>query len=108
MPRSPSIAPALPVIKRFCRVFDDLGERLGRAWRETGEERTARRTVITDLLDGQYSDPVQIVAVNTAEGWSRDVSKEIADELAEPPFLERFVEWHRCGRPRHLPSRGAA
>jgi hypothetical protein len=93
-------------------VFDDFGERLGRVWRETGEERTDRKTVITDLIDGQYSDPVRVVAFNTAEGWSRDVSEEIADEIAQrvamdgfdvPPFLERFVEWHRSGRPRQLP-----
>jgi hypothetical protein len=40
------------------------------------------------------------------------VSEEIADEIAQrvamdgfdvPPFLERFVEWHRSGRPRQLP-----
>jgi len=81
-------------------VFDDFG-RLGRAWRETDEERTDWRTLITDLLDGEYSDPVRIVAFNTAEGWSRDLSKEIADEIAQrchmddfdvPPFLQRFVE----------------
>jgi hypothetical protein len=91
---------------------------LAAAWRETGEERADWQTVITDLLDGQYSDPIRIVAFNTAEGWSRDVSEEIADEIAQrcvidgfvPPFLERFVECHRSGRPRQLslPLRGGA
>jgi hypothetical protein len=28
--------------------------------------------------EGQYSSPVRIVALNLAEGWSRDVSEEIA------------------------------
>ena len=111
MSRSPSIAPSLPTDQNIYLVFDDFG-RLGRAWRETGEDCTDWKTVITDLIDGQYSDPVRIVAINTAEGWSRDVSEEIADEIAQrcamdgfdiPPFLERFVEWHRCGRPRQLP-----
>lgn len=64
------------------------------------------------MLDGQYSDSVRIVAFNTAKGWSRDVSAEIADEIAQRramdgfdvlPFVERFVEWHRNGRPRQLP-----
>jgi hypothetical protein len=34
-----------------------------------------RTTLIQDLLDGQYDDPVRIVAFNTAEGWSRDVTR---------------------------------
>jgi hypothetical protein len=64
------------------------------------------------MLDGQYSDSVRIVAFNTAKGWSRDVSAEIADEIAQrcamdgfdvPPFVERFVEWHCNGGPRQLP-----
>jgi hypothetical protein len=33
-----------------------------------------------DLLDDQYENPVRIVAFNTAEGWSRDVTLDIADE----------------------------
>ena len=37
--------------------------------------------LIEDLLDGQYSNPVRIVAFNTAEGWSRDVSEEVAQML---------------------------
>ena len=40
------------------------------------------------MLDGQYEDPVRIVAFNTAEGWSRDVTVDIADELRR-----RFVEY---------------
>jgi hypothetical protein len=34
-------------------------------------------------MDGQFSNPVRVVAFNTAEGWSRDVSEEIADELRQ-------------------------
>jgi hypothetical protein len=37
--------------------------------------------VISDLFSGQHSNPVRIVALNTAQGWSRDVTVEIADEL---------------------------
>jgi hypothetical protein len=36
------------------------------------------RLIIRGLLDSQYVNPVRIVAFNTAEGWSRDVSSEIA------------------------------
>jgi hypothetical protein len=74
MRRSPSIAPASPDDRDTYLVLDDFGERLGRAWRETGEERTDRETVISDLIDGQYSNPARVIAFNTAERWSRDVS----------------------------------
>jgi hypothetical protein len=40
-------------------------------------------TVIRDLLSSQYKNPVWIVSFNTAEGWSRDVSAEIAEELRQ-------------------------
>jgi hypothetical protein len=99
-------------------VLDNFAERLGRAWREVNEERTDRETVIADLLEGQYSEPVRIVAFNTAERWSRDVSEDIAGELArrsalkgdEPPSaLEGFLDRHE-DRPMQLPLplRGAA
>jgi Fe2+ transport system protein FeoA len=68
-------------------VLDDFG-RLGCSWRETDAERTDRETVIRDLVEGQYSYPVRIVAFNTAEGWSRDVTVDISDELRR-----RFVEF---------------
>jgi hypothetical protein len=84
-------------------IMDDFGGRLGRAWRETEAGATDRETVIRDLLDGQYSNPVRVISFNTAEGWSRDASDDIADalrrrcetEMREPPsniegFLERF------------------
>jgi hypothetical protein len=41
-------------------VMDDLG-RLGKVWRETDPDRTDRETVIRDLLDGQYSNPVRVI-----------------------------------------------
>ena len=68
MRRSLSIAPASPDDYDTYLVLDDFGERIGRAWRETDEERTDRETIITDLLDGQYSDPARVIAFNTAEG----------------------------------------
>jgi hypothetical protein len=49
----PSIAPGLPDDVDVYLVLDDFGERLGRAWRETDEERTDRETVVRDLLEGQ-------------------------------------------------------
>jgi hypothetical protein len=59
-------------------------------WRETDEPGTNRATLVRNLLEGQYENPVRIVAFNTAEGWSRDVTLGIADELRRsyPEFDE--------------------
>lgn len=61
-------------------VVDDFG-RNGRAWREADVEATDLETVILDLLEGQYKNPVRVVGFNTAEGWSQDVSADVAHEL---------------------------
>jgi hypothetical protein len=68
MPTSPSIIPLSDERDVFL-VLDDFGGRLGCAWRETEEDLTDRETVITDLLSGEYSNPVRVVAFNTAEVW---------------------------------------
>src|ERR1700733_8152301 len=83
-------------------VVDDFG-RSGRAWRETDVDNTDLETVILDMLEGQYKNPVRVVAFNTAEKWSQDVSADVARELRlrcdlqardVPFFLEDFVERH--------------
>jgi hypothetical protein len=76
---SPSIVPPSDDTDTYL-VFDDFG-RLGRAWRETDEEDTDRQTLLRHLMEGQYNDPVRIVSFNTGEGWSRDVSEDIANDL---------------------------
>jgi hypothetical protein len=59
---------------------DGTGHRC--VWREADVGATDLETVITDLLDGQYPDPEKVVAFNLAEGWSRDVSKDVARDQA--------------------------
>ena len=85
MRTSPSIAPHDGHEDVYI-VLDDFGS-LGRAWRETAEAGANRATLVRNLLDGQYENPVCVVAFNTKEGWSRDVTVDIADELRR-----RFVE----------------
>jgi hypothetical protein len=68
-------------------VLDDLG-RLGRVWRETAEADATHEMLVRDLLDDQYGRPTRIIVFNTAEGWSRDVTVDIADELRR-----RFAEY---------------
>ena len=81
-------------------VMDDLGE-LGRAWREADGNDADLETVIRDLLQGQYKSPVRVVAFNTAEQWSQDVSVDVAAELRRrcdlqqrdiPFFLQEFSD----------------
>ena len=82
MRQSPSIVPD-SFDRDIYLVLDDFGDRLGWAWPETDVADTDRATVIRHLLEGQYSSPVRIVAFNPAEGWSRDVTEDIAAELAQ-------------------------
>jgi hypothetical protein len=86
MRASPSIAPDGPDQDIYL-VLDDFG-RIGRAWRETDEDGADRATLVRDLLAGEYNNPVRIVAFNTSEGWSRDVTVDIADEVRR-----RYVEF---------------
>ena len=84
-------------------VLDDFGGNLGRVWRETAEGDASPEMLIHDLMDGQYSRPARVVAFNTAEGWSRDVTVDIADELRRrfaeyddvPVSVEEFLELAR-------------
>jgi len=66
-------------------VVNDFGK-LGKAYVETDTAEADRETVIRNLLSGQYSNALRVVAFNTAEGWSRDVSEDIANEVLERAF----------------------
>src|SRR6185295_6605516 len=81
--RKPSWTPSIVPAENDETVYllaDDFG-RYGRAWSEADYEATDLETVIQDLLTGQYSNPIRVVAFNTAERWSEDVSEDIAGEL---------------------------
>jgi hypothetical protein len=88
--------------------FDGLG-----VYRETEVERADLETIITDLMSGQFNDPVRIVAFNTLEHWSEDVSKDIAREIRTrcdiegqdvPESIRDFVDTH-AGPDRQLALR---
>jgi hypothetical protein len=76
---SPSIIPNERLDRDIYLVLEDF--RAGAAWRETDEDRTDAAEVVGDLLSGQYEQPLRVVAFNPAEGWSRDVTEDIALEL---------------------------
>jgi hypothetical protein len=114
MPRTgwtPSIVP-YGADQTVYLVVDRFGG-LGTVYRETEVERTDLETIITDLMSGQFSDPVRVVAFNTAERWAQDVSKDIALEIQSrcdidghdvPETLRDFVERH-AGPDRQLALR---
>jgi hypothetical protein len=61
--------------------------RTGLAYVETAADEADRETVIRNFLSGQYSNALRVVAFNTAESWSQDVSEDIVSEV-----LERAVD----------------
>jgi hypothetical protein len=84
-------------------VVDDFGSLGVAAWRESNVGDTNLETVIDQLMEGQYCNPVSVVGFNVARGWSRDVSEDVAHELQKrcadqmqelPPFLQDFVSRH--------------
>jgi hypothetical protein len=90
-------------------VLDDLG-RTGQVWTEADADTADLETVITDLLTGQYKGPVRVITFNTAEGWSQDVSTDVAHELRRrcdlqlrdiPFFLQDFCDRYE-GRYRDI------
>lgn len=70
-------------------VEEDFGPKLGRVYRETDSAQCDRETTLQDLYNGQYNDPVKVVAFNTREGWSRDVSCEFAAEIQRRADMDR-------------------
>jgi hypothetical protein len=81
--RTPPLAPdQRPHDVTVYLVLNDFGE-LGRAYVETDEAKADEETVISSIGSGEYSNPVRVVAFNTVEEWSRDVTEAIARALLE-------------------------
>jgi hypothetical protein len=78
-------------------VMDDLGS-LGRVWREADASEPELEAVILDLLAGQYKSPIRVVALNTAEHWSQDVSGHVAQELRRSATFRSSCRFRRSLR----------
>jgi hypothetical protein len=98
---APSIAPNGDDHTAYI-VLDDFGPR-GRSWRETNIESADLEATVMDLLEAQYNNPVRVIAFDTAEKWSEDVSEDIAAELRRrcdlqmrdvPSSIADFVDRH--------------
>ena len=91
----------------------DRFDRQGSVYRETEVERTDLESIISDFISGQFNDPIRVVAFNTLEHWSKDVSGHIADEIQTrcdiegipvPEHVRDFVDAH-AGPARQLTLR---
>jgi hypothetical protein len=83
-------------------VLNDHGQ-FGVAYDETDPAKADRETIIRNFLTGQYGNALRVVAFNTAEGWSWDVSEDIALEVLERAIdaddnlgedTKRFIDRH--------------
>ena len=93
-------------------VVNNFGK-LGTAFAETDVGEADLETTINDLMSGQYSDPVRVVAFNTVEQWAADASQDVAHEIRRradltgddlAPSIAEFVETH-AGPTRQLSLR---
>jgi hypothetical protein len=87
---------------------------LGRAFRETDLAEADLNTIVRNMISGEYSDPLRVVAFNTVEGWSRDVSEEIAYDVLDRAYdadttlsegAERFIDRHVTPGVKRPPAR---
>ena len=83
-------------------VINNFGN-LGTAFPETDVDKADLETLIGDLMSGQHSDPVRVVAFNTAEHWAEDASEDVAREILRrldlagdelPASIAAFVDSH--------------
>jgi hypothetical protein len=107
MPRTGGVVP-YGADQTVFLVVDRL-TRLGHVCPESEIERTNFETIIDDFMSGQFNDPIRVVAFNTLEHWSKDVSREIAAEIetrcdiegdAVPEHIQDFVASYTGAPPR--------
>jgi hypothetical protein len=81
----------------------------GKIYQEIEIERADFEAALTDLLSGQFNEPIRVVAFNTLEHWSKDISVDIAREIQcrcdmdgtdVPQYLASFMEIHIGRRDR--------
>src|SRR4030081_2678266 len=93
-------------------VINNFGN-LGTAFPETDVDKADLETIIGDLMSGQYSNPVRVVAFNTAEQWAADAWQDVAREIlrrldlagnALPSSIAAFFDSH-LGPDRQLTLR---
>jgi hypothetical protein len=74
---SPSLVPSSDQDHDLHFVLCDFGK-YGKTYIETDPNEADRGTIVRNMIDGQYDRPLRVIALNPTEGWSRDVSEDIA------------------------------
>jgi hypothetical protein len=80
--RAPTLVPGTGTTTHL--VLNDLGA-LGRAYLETDEAKADEWTIVRNIANGHC-----VVAFNVAEGWSRDVTRQIAEAVFELGRRENY------------------
>jgi hypothetical protein len=93
-------------------VVEDFGD-LGRAFLETDLAEADLGAIVRNMISGEYRDPLRVVAFNTVEGWSRDVSEEIAYDVLDRAYdadttlsagAKRFIDRHVTPGAKRAPA----
>jgi hypothetical protein len=93
-------------------VVEDFGD-LGRAFRETDLAEADFDTMVRNIISGEYRNPLRVVAFNTVEGWSRDVSEDIANAVLDRTYdtdatlnvgTRRFIDMHMTPGAKRPPA----
>jgi hypothetical protein len=89
-------------------VVDSFGSR-DTVYRVAEFELADLETAIVELLAGRFNNPVRVIAYNTLEHWTEDVSAQIAGEIQSrcdidsqpvPEHVRDFVISHDRGTPQ--------
>lgn len=108
--RSPSIA-ASGSDRSIFLVLDRLPPDTT-LFHETVLESSDLETVISDMITGQYHDPIRVLSFNLSEKWSEDVSEDVAREVQRrcdlqlrdvPHQLQDFMDAHLGQETPQLP-----
>jgi hypothetical protein len=106
----PSIVPGAPD-QDYYLVINDFRD--GPSFLETDLKRADLETIITNLMVGEYSDPLRVIMLNPETQRCEDVSHAVATEVLRrfalegrevPERLEGFFESH-VGLDRQLTFR---
>ena len=89
-------------------LMDEI-DQYGDVWREMSDGEANEVTIVQWIIEGQVNRPVRVIAVNTEEGCSRDVTHDVAmkllelnqDAVALGAAAREFVE-RVTGHPRRL------
>jgi len=101
--RSPKLVP-YGADQTIYLVIDSFSAR-GTVTREIEVERPDLETIIADFMTGQFNDPVRVIAFNTLEHWSEEVSQAVAIEIQTrcdiegvcvPEHVGDFVDRYRA------------